>query len=292
MWGEKLYYSILTGIGSMTYYLDKKLYHLTGKEFKTPKPDKKFMSMFMGFVDGDGYIEIGPQKQYTKSDNIAKSTIRARLVIRLHSRDQYFLTYLTQVLGVGSISSLDSTNQTRLIFSKKDLTTVILPLIKQYGLQFLTANRSNQFALLNYIIDNNIVHWDDVNFTSSFSGFSVKDLLNFNFFANWLVGFTIAEGSFGVKGKGEAFFQIKQKGIENYNLIKAICAPPVGGEPNIKPDYSNSYQLTLSSKADVQKVFNFFSASDTNLYGYKLTQYNEWLVYLKTSKRYKDIIPY
>jgi LAGLIDADG DNA endonuclease family protein len=168
----------------MTYYLDKKLYHLTGKEFKTPKPDKKFMSMFMGFVDGDGYIEIGPQKQYTKSDNIAKSTIRARLVIRLHSRDQYFLTYLTQVLGVGSISSLDSTNQTRLIFSKKDLTTVILPLIKQYGLQFLTANRSNQFALLNYIIDNNIVHWDDVNFTSSFSGFSVKDLLNFNFFAN------------------------------------------------------------------------------------------------------------
>lgn len=79
------------------------------------------------------------------------------------------------------------------------------------------------------------------------------------------MGFTIAEGSFGVKGKGEAFFQIKQKGIENYNLIKAICAPPVGGEPNIKPDYSNSYQLTLSSKADVQKVFNFFSASDTNL---------------------------
>lgn len=30
---------------------------------KELKPNKKFMSMFVGFVDGDGYIEIGPQKQ-------------------------------------------------------------------------------------------------------------------------------------------------------------------------------------------------------------------------------------
>jgi len=76
--------------------------------------------MFMGLVDGDGYIEIGPQKQYNKLTKLpAKSTIRARLVIRLHSRDADLLNYLTKVLGVGSISSLSSNNQTRLIFSKK-----------------------------------------------------------------------------------------------------------------------------------------------------------------------------
>lgn len=243
---------------------------------KVSKPDKKFMSMFMGIVDGDGYIEIGPQKQYNSS-GIAKSTIRARLVIRLHSRDSSLLTYLADVLGVGSISSLDSVNQTRLILSKKDLTAVIIPLIQKYGLQFLTANRRSQFSLLNYIIDNNIVHWDNVNFTHSSLDFSVQELLNFSFFANWLVGFTVAEGSFGVKGKGEAFFQIKQKGIENYGfaIIKAICVFIADREPNIKADYTNSYQLTLSSKADVQKVVNFFSAIDTNLCGYKLTQYNE-----------------
>lgn len=28
------------------------------------KPSKLLMSMFMGFVDGDACIEIGPQKQY------------------------------------------------------------------------------------------------------------------------------------------------------------------------------------------------------------------------------------
>ena len=81
------------------------------------KPNKKFMSMFVGLVDGDGYIEIGPPKQYSKSSVPPKSTIRARLVIRLHNRDKYLLVYITKVLGVGSISSLDSKNQTRLIFS-------------------------------------------------------------------------------------------------------------------------------------------------------------------------------
>ena len=96
------------------------------------KPDKKFMSMFMGLVDGDGYIEIGPQKQYNKSNVEPKSTIRARLVIRLHNRDRDLLIYLTNVLGVGSISNLNSVNQTILIFSKKDLFTVIIPLINLY----------------------------------------------------------------------------------------------------------------------------------------------------------------
>ena len=58
------------------------------------------MSMFVGFVEGDGYIEIGPKKQYNKSAKFpAQSTIRARLVIRLHSRDTVFLANLTKVLG-------------------------------------------------------------------------------------------------------------------------------------------------------------------------------------------------
>lgn len=269
LWGDKFYYST--------------------DATKVSKPDKKFMSLFMGIVDGDGYIEIGPQKQYNLSGT-AKSTIRARLVIRLHSRDSALLVYLSKVLGVGSISSLKSVNQTRLIFSKKDLTNIIIPLIKNYNLQFLTANRRNQFALLNYIIDNHIIHWDNVNYIPSCSEFSIQDILNFSFFADWVVGFTVAEGSFGVKGKGEAFFQIKQKGIENYNIIKAICFLIVNREPNIKVDSQDCYQLTLSSKADVQKVVNFFSAFDTSLCGYKLIQYNEWLNCLKSSNRYKDII--
>ena len=123
------------------------------------EPDKKFMAMFLGLVDGDGYIEIGPQKQYQKISKLpVRSTIRARLVIRLNNRDKELLMYISERLKVGSISILHEVNQIRLIFSKKDLTTVILPLMNKYNLQFLNYNRLEQFKLLNYILNNNIKH--------------------------------------------------------------------------------------------------------------------------------------
>lgn len=116
-------------------------------------------------------------------------------------------------------------------------------------------------------------------------------LVNLDYFADWVVGFTIAEGSFGVKEKGSAFYQIKQKGIENYEVIKAICLIITGREAYpIKADSVNAYQLTLSSKADVQKVVSFFSSSNNYpLLGYKLKGYDLWLIALKGSNRYKDI---
>jgi hypothetical protein len=126
-------------------------------------PDKKFMAMFLDLVDGDGYIEVGPQKEYQKTIRLLmRSTIRARLVIRLNSRDKDLLEYISKLLKVGSISNLDEINQTRLIFSKKDLISVIIPLINKYNLQFLTYKRLQQFRLLNYIIDNDIKHWDKI----------------------------------------------------------------------------------------------------------------------------------
>jgi hypothetical protein len=148
-------------------------------------PDKKFMSMFMGLVDGDGYIEIGPQKQYNLSSIEPRSTIRARLVLRLHSRDTDLITYLTKVLSIGSISSLKSVNQTRLIITKKDLTTVIIPLIKLYNLNFLTSNRIRQYGLLNYTIENKIIHWEDMQLEPSYARgckYSVESLLKLDFF--------------------------------------------------------------------------------------------------------------
>lgn len=90
------------------------------------------------------------------------------------------------------------------------------------------------------------------------------------------MGFTIAEGSFGMKSNGSAFYNIKQKGIYNYNIIKAICLLIIGSEGKpIKGDAADCYQLTLSSKLDVEKVINFFSSPDNTLYGYKFLQYKE-----------------
>lgn len=124
------------------------------------KPDKKFMAMFIGFIDGDGYFDIGEQKQYNKKTKaLVKSTIRIRLASNVNVRDKSLLEYFVKVLGVGSISTMSGgRNQVRVIFSKQDLVTVVLPLIKKFNLNFLTFQRVKQFALVNYILENSITH--------------------------------------------------------------------------------------------------------------------------------------
>lgn len=178
------------------------------------------------------------------------------------------------------------------------MITIIIPLIKEYNLKFLTKQRILQFNLLNHILDKNIVHWEDVkcfawnnqNVEKNFTCYSVQEIRNLSFFNHWLIGFTIAEGSFFFKNDRSAFFQIKQKGLENYNIIKAIALFLANKEINVKPDSANCYQLSLSSKLDIQKVINFFSSDETKLYGYKLIQYNNWLLNLKNLNRYKEIL--
>lgn len=245
-------------------------------------------------MDGDGYFDIGEQKQYNKTSKaLVRSTIRMRLASNVHVRDRSLLEYFVKVLGVGKISTMSGgREQVRVIFSKKDLVTVILPLIKEYNLQFLTSQRVKEFALINYILENSIIHWDNINFKEpKFWAISSHDLVNLDFFADWLVGFTMAEGSFGLKANGSAFYQIKQTGDDNLNLLKAACLIITGREANsLKADFTGSYQLTLSSKLDVEKVIFFFSSPDHHpLYGYKLSQYKIWLTALKNSSRYSHI---
>lgn len=184
--------------------------------------------------------------------------------------------------------------QVRVIFSKKDLSQKILPLIKEYDLQFLTSQRIKQFALVNYILENSITRWDDVNFKEFvFVAKPVQDLVKLAYFADWLVGFTMAEGSFGMKANGSAFFQLKQSGDDNVNLLKAASLQITGVESNdaFKPDSTGSYQLTLSSKKNIEQVISFFQSPDHHpLYSYKLNQYRNFITALKTSKRYSFIL--
>lgn len=104
------------------------------------KPNKKFMAMLLGFLDGDGYFDIGEQKQYNKkTKSLVKSTIRIRLASNIHVRDLPLLEYFQKVLGVGKISTMSAREQVRIIFSgnhPKDLmtcfdsmTTRIMPIV-------------------------------------------------------------------------------------------------------------------------------------------------------------------
>lgn len=258
------------------------------------------MALFMGFFDGDGYFDIGEQKQYSKAKIMltpASSTIRIRLASNVHSRDLPLLEYFREVLGVGIISKMSKRNQVRIIFSKKDIIDVILPLIRLYGLRFFTVQRAKQFSLLIYILENDIKHWQNVKLKDFlFVPIVYQDLLSLDFFDSWIIGFTIAEGCFISKTKGDFCYQIKQSGKENCYLLKAIYLRITGREIKSLKPVDNSYQISLSSVLDIKKVVCFFTCKDIlnnnlihPLCGYKLEQYNIWIFELKKSKRYSKV---
>ena len=150
------------------------------------------------------------------------------------------------------------------------------------------------FALLNYILDNNILVLcgDNVKCASppTILILSEREILNLHFFY-WLINrFYCCRRFFRYKNKWYRFYSIKQKGIENYNIIKAICKLITEKDARpIKADTADCYQLTLSANLAVKKLVVFFSSPENSLFGYKLLQYNIWLKTLKASKRYKEI---
>ena len=74
------------------------------------------------------------------------------------------------------------------------------------------------FDLLNISIFNKINNL----FVESNKKLEFTDIINLPYFNNWLLGFTMAEGSFHIKARGTAHFSIVQSDIENSPIIKAI----------------------------------------------------------------------
>ena len=116
-----------------------------------------------------------------------------------------------------------------------------------------------------------------------------KDILSLDFFNNWLVGFTIAEGSFLKNSNQDMCFQLSQR-LEPL-LFEAI---KLKFDSNVKigVDKNKKYsRLSFSNKKDIQKVINFFSFSGNHpLLGLKLIKYENWLKVLQKSKRYCNLI--
>lgn len=122
------------------------------------------MAMLKGQIDGDGYIEIGEQKQYNKkTKELVRSTIRYKLVLRLNIRDIKLIEYIFSILQIGKIDYIENNTQIRYIISKTELKEIFIPQILYYDLQFLTTNRIKQYNLLIYQIENKINHWDLIN---------------------------------------------------------------------------------------------------------------------------------
>lgn len=278
--------SILPTIGTVNVNALKKgnkSVRLNKKEYLSVP--SSFLSFLVGLIDGDGYIQI------TKT---TKGFIAIKLVISIHLNDISTLQYIHSVLPLGKITIYkDNKSPTcKLIINKTDLQEVFFPLLLYHNIFFLTETRNNQFNTAMMILKEEIKTFDSIpsldliSKTFKLPG-SAKDYLKLDFFQNWVVGFTMAEGSFWMKNNLDGCFQLKQRMHVNlfecfrllFNTTRKI---------DIEKQMYN--QFSVSSKTDVQSVINFFSFSGLHaLIGLKGISYAKWLNNLRISNRYKDL---
>jgi hypothetical protein len=95
----------------------------------------------------------------------------------------------------------------------------------------------------------------------------------------------MAEGSFFIKSNNDGCFTLTQRlHIELFEAIKLIF------NTTRKIESSTYSRFSVSSRADIQTVINFFSFSGLHpLVGLKGIQYLSWLENLSKSIRYKNL---
>lgn len=239
-----------------------------------------FLAMFVGLVDGDGYI---------KATQTSNGFISMELVLSLHINDIDMLNYLKSVLNIGRVVIYPNTKVVKYIIGRVDLQEVLFPLLLHHGIFFLTNTRRLQFERAMYILLNNIVQYADIPgsvptlcpLPTTASGY-----VSLPFFTNWIVGFTIAEGSFYVKTVGEFFFSLKQR---SHPLL--FYALKLVFNANTKIDMHGGFmKFSVSSVKDLTTVVNFFSFSGLHpLIGMKADSYNSWINRMKQTKRFNAV---
>ena len=245
----------------------------------------QFIAFLVGLIDGDGYISI------TKT---TKGFITIRLVICLSLEDISSLEYIFSVLKIGKIQIYrDIKNPIcKLTINKTDLQEIIFPLLIHHNIFFLTESRRAQFDLAMFILKNEIKHYNQISqFKEIPTIFELPktaiEYISLDFFKNWLVGFTNAEGSFCMKKNNDGCFQLKQRiHLQLFEAFKLIF----NTKRKITIEMDRYIQFSVSSKTDIQTVINFFSFLGLHpLIGLKNIQYFKWLRSLQNSIRYKNL---
>lgn len=262
--------------GNKNIRLDKKEY------FSIPL---SFIAFLAGIIDGDGYIQITRTR---------KGFISIKLIISIHLEDISTLQYIKSVLKLGkiTINRDHKSPNCKLIINRTDLQELVFPLLLHHGIFFLTETRRAQFDLAMFILKQDKKVYDKIPVKGEIPTLfklprTASDYVILPFFKNWIVGFTMSEGSFFVKKNNDGCFQLKHKiHVTLFEAFKFVF----NTNRKIETEKDLYNQLSVSSKTDIQTVIKFFSFSGLHpLIGLKGIQYLKWLTKLRNSSRYANL---
>lgn len=249
----------------------------------------KDLFWFVGFIDGDGCLTFYKEKKW-------QNNWRHELSIGLHIKDIKLLYFIKNLLNCGTINTHNNVAIYR-IKKIEHLIYIILPIFDKYPL-LTELKRINYIkfreTLLNKVINSNKSSLELKKFANkliltnnkiiNLYNMDIKDLISKfcdDFFKNWIVGFTDAEGSFYfVKIENKKLrpeFRISQNNnIDLLNEIKNTIK--LSRKIVLQSNSKIHYYLIAVNKEDIIKVSNFFTDNNlTKLKSVKLLNFQLWL---------------
>nr|YP_203342.1 orf372 [Zancudomyces culisetae]AAW49509.1 orf372 [Zancudomyces culisetae] len=267
----------------------------------------KNLQWFIGFTDGDGCFSVYKEKKY-------QNNWRHEFSIGLQIKDIRLLYKIKNLLGCGTVKKYNNVAVFR-IKKLKHLVYQIIPLFDKFPLltekkRIVYLNFRN--TLLNKFINSKIATNEDINFVKNLLNNNdinilyntpIEKFLNnidSNYFDNWLVGFTEAEGSFYfIKNKNlkdnisqiplKAEFRLSQN--NNVILLTKIKEKlKLTRNVNLQTNSSNHYYIVASSIDTIQNTIYFYTnPSIVKFKGIKYLKFILWLKGIKNINRYKNI---
>jgi len=263
----------------------------------------KDIQWLIGFTDGDGCLTMYKEKKYLNN-------WRHEYAIGLSIKDIRLLYKIKKILGCGIVRKYNNVA----IFTVKKIKHLIykiIPIFDKYPLltdkkRLIYLNFRNSLLKKALINKRNITNKDIIfikqlldNAPDNLYKISIEDLfknIDNNFFDNWLVGFTEAEGSFYFVKKNidnfsqpqpqpqillRAEFRLSQN--NNFFLLNKIKGKlKISRKVSLESNSSNQYHITAASSLSLQNVINFYT--NPNLVKLKGIKYLEFVLWLKGIK--------
>jgi Cytochrome C and Quinol oxidase polypeptide I/LAGLIDADG endonuclease len=267
----------------------------------------KDIQWLIGFTDGDGCLTMYKEKKYLNN-------WRHEYTIGLSIKDIRLLYKIKKLLGCGVIRKYNNVA----IFTIKKINHLIykiIPIFDKYPL-LTDKKRLNYLNFRNSLLHKaliskrNITNKDIVfikellnNIPHNLYKISIDDLfknIDNNYFDNWLVGFTEAEGSFYFVKNNKSYISQSQIPLraefrlsQNNNLLllnKIKKKLKISRKVSLQTKSTNHYYLVAASTLSIQNVIDFY----TNPYlikfkGIKYLQFILWLKGIKNIIRHKKV---
>lgn len=262
----------------------------------------KDFQWLVGFTDGDGCFTTYKEKKY-------ENNWRHEYTIGLHIKDTRLLYKIKRLLGCGIVRKYNNV----VIYNIKKIEhilTIIIPLFDSNPL--LTQNKISRYlrfreTFLNKVINSKRSTEDqkilgrllmEKDMKGVYNNETINLLLTdrswLDYFSNWIVGFTEAEGSFYHTKLPESDLRREEKYRPEFRvsqddekelLSKIKDRIGLNRDVGISSNRKNHYYIIAVSKKSLKKVIEYFNnPSIVKLKGDKLLQFRLWEKRVKQSE--------